>query len=122
MCIRDSHSRSSARSARRHLAAGDFYAHITTGDFFDVDPMPRDDAVIGNPPYVRYQDVAGASRAASQRAALWDGIRLTHLASSCAAFTIHSALFVRLGGRLGLVIPAECCLSTTQRNQDAEPR
>ena len=98
---------SSARSARRHLAAEDFHAHITTGDFFDIDPEPRYDAVIGNPPYVRYQDFAGASRAASQRAALRAGIRLTQLASSWAAFTIHSALFVRPGGRLGLVIPAE---------------
>lgn len=98
---------SSARRARRDLAAQDLNAHITTGDFFAVDPEPRYDAVVGNPPYVRYQDFSGASRAASQRAALRAGIRLTHLASSWAAFTIHSALFVRPGGRLGLVIPAE---------------
>lgn len=98
---------SSARRARHHLSAEGLNAHITTGDFFAVDPEPRYDAVVGNPPYVRYQDFSGARRAASQRAALRAGIRLTHLASSWAAFTIHSALFVRPGGRLGLVIPAE---------------
>lgn len=97
----------SARRARRHLATAGLKAHITTGDFFEVEPKPLYDAVIGNPPYVRYQDFAGASRVASQRAALRAGVRLTHLASSWAAFTIHSALFVRPGGRLGLVIPAE---------------
>lgn len=97
----------SARGARRHLARAGLTAHITTGDFFAVDPQPAFDAVVGNPPYVRYQDFAGASRAAGQRAALRADVRLTHLASSWAAFTIHSALFVRPGGRLGLVIPAE---------------
>lgn len=97
----------SARRARRHLAREGLRAHVTTGDFFAVDPVPRFDAVIGNPPYIRYQDFAGASRAASQQAALRAGVRLTHLASSWAAFTVHSALFVRLGGRLGLVVPAE---------------
>jgi adenine-specific DNA-methyltransferase len=97
----------SARRARRHLATAGLTAHITTGDFFEARPEPLYDVVIGNPPYVRYQDFTGASRAASQRAALRAGVKLTHLASSWAAFTIHSALFVRPGGRLGLVVPAE---------------
>ena len=99
--------RASAEQARRHLASAGLEARITTGDFFETEPKPRFDAVVGNPPYVRYQDFSGASRAASQAAALRAGVRLTHLASSWAAFTIHSALFVRPGGRLGLVIPAE---------------
>lgn len=68
---------SSARRARRHLAAHDLHAHITTGDFFAVDPRPRYGAVVGNPPYVRYQDFSGTSRAASQRAALRAGVRAT---------------------------------------------
>lgn len=32
---------------------------------------------------------------------------LTGLASSWAAFTVHSSLFLRKGGRLGMVLPAE---------------
>jgi hypothetical protein len=35
------------------------------------------------------------------------GVALTSLASSWAAFTVHAAMFVRPGGRLGLVLPAE---------------
>ncbi|MDQ4024494.1 MAG: SAM-dependent methyltransferase [Actinomycetota bacterium] len=35
------------------------------------------------------------------------GVSLTALASSWAAFTVHAALFLKRGGRLGLVLPAE---------------
>lgn len=72
-----------------------------------VPPEPIYDVVIGNPPYIRYQDFSGESRARSRAAALRGGVSLTGLASSWAAFTIHSALFLKNGGRLGLVLPAE---------------
>jgi adenine-specific DNA methylase len=97
----------SASSARSRLASLDLSAQIDVGDFFSVDPTPRFDAVIGNPPYVRYQDFSGELRARSRAAALRAGVSLTGLASSWAAFTVHSALFLKEGGRLGLVLPAE---------------
>lgn len=97
----------SAATARSLLAAAGRSAQISVGDFFEV-PGQRDfDAVVGNPPYVRYQDFSGEARAASRRAALSGGVSLTALASSWAAFTVHSAEFLRPGGRLGLVLPAE---------------
>ncbi len=82
-------------------------ASIVVSDFFDVPPTADFDAVIGNPPYIRYQDFTGRSRSASREVALRAGVRLTALASSWAAFVVCSALFLRPGGRLGLVIPAE---------------
>ena len=97
----------SARVARALLRAAGATARVRVSDFFAVEPDPSYDAVIGNPPYVRYQDFAGADRAASRRAALRAGVALTGLASSWAAFTVHSALFLKPGGRLGLVLPAE---------------
>lgn len=97
----------SADTARRLLAAEGHDVQISVGDFLRVKPSARYDAVIGNPPFVRYQSFSGESRAAAQRAALQAGVRLTNLASSWAAFTVHSALHVRHGGRLGLVLPAE---------------
>lgn len=97
----------SARAAEELLGTVGAAASIRVGDFFGVDPRPAYDAVIGNPPYVRYQEFSGASRAASRRAALRAGVALTALASSWAAFTVHSALFLKPGGRLGLVLPAE---------------
>ncbi len=63
--------------------------------------------MIGNPPFVRYQDFSGEARVRSRAAALRAGVPLTNLASSWAAFAVHSALFPRPGGRMGLVLPAE---------------
>lgn len=97
----------SAREARRILAGTGHRTTVRVADFFTLPPQPRFDAVIGNPPFVRYQDFTGEARARSREAALRAGVNLTRLASSWAAFTVHSALFLKPGGRLALVLPAE---------------
>jgi adenine-specific DNA-methyltransferase len=97
----------SAREARRILAGTGHPTQIKVADFFTLPPAARFDAVIGNPPFVRYQDFTGEARARSREAALKAGVNLTRLASSWAAFTVHSALFLKPGGRLALVLPAE---------------
>lgn len=97
----------SAHAAAELLHRAGFDAHIEVGDFFTVEPTGSYDAVIGNPPYIRYQDFAGEARARARAAALRAGVGLTSLASSWAAFTVHAALFLRPGGRMGLVLPAE---------------
>lgn len=93
--------------AKNRLEERGLSASIAESDFFDHEPGQLYDAVIGNPPYVRYQDFSGAARAKSLRAALAHGVRLTSLASSWAAFTIHASEFLSDDGRLGLVLPAE---------------
>lgn len=100
------HAASAALGERRVRAAGGA-PNIRVSDFFLVDPAPVYDAVIGNPPYIRYQDFSGKARARSRQAALRLGVSLSGLASSWAAFTLHAASFLRDGGRLGLVLPAE---------------
>ncbi|MGK2881859.1 MAG: N-6 DNA methylase [Mycobacterium sp.] len=97
----------SAALAREAVALAGGHAHIRVEDFFTVAAERRYDAVLGNPPYVRYQDHAGADRASSRLAALRAGVGLTGLASTWAAATVHAAEFLRPGGRLGLVLPAE---------------
>ena len=97
----------SANTALNLLTQQGYEASIAVGDFLRREPEAAYDAVIGNPPYVRYQAFSGESRAAAQRAALRAGVSLTSLASSWAAFTVHSALHVRPGGRLGLEPCAE---------------
>lgn len=97
----------SARVAEARVREARGVPRLTVDDFFHVEPEPRFDAVIGNPPYIRYQDFAGEARARARAAALRAGVALTGLASSWAAFTVQSALFLRPGGRLGLVLPAE---------------
>ena len=97
----------SARTARQRILAAGGVPQVVESDFFLVPPRPVYDALIGNPPYIRYQDFTGRSRARSREAALRAGVSLTGLASSWAAFTLHSALFLKDGGRMGLVLPAE---------------
>ncbi len=97
----------SVLEAEARLQAVGHSANIINGDFFDQHPEPRFDAVVGNPPFIRYQNFSGVARAKSLRAALAHGVRLTSLASSWAAFTIHASEFLKDTGRLGLVLPAE---------------
>jgi len=97
----------SAMRASFSLASTGTEATIHLGDFFDCDLPGQFDAVVGNPPYVRYQDFTGESRARAQQRALAHGVRVNGLASSWAPFVVHAATFLRPEGRLGLVLPAE---------------
>jgi adenine-specific DNA-methyltransferase len=77
-------------------------------DFFSVEPseLPSIDALIGNPPYIRYQEFNGTAALARQ-VALRAGVRLTRLASSWAPFVVHATSFVAPGGRFAQVLPGE---------------
>lgn len=97
----------SAMEAERLVKEAGGTSEVTVSDFFLLEPKPEYTAVIGNPPFVRYQDFTGEPRRRSREAALKAGVPLSGLASSWAAFTIHSSLFLKKGGRLGLVLPAE---------------
>lgn len=82
-------------------------------DFFGVLPedVGRVDAVIGNPPYIRYQRWTGPARDISLKRARDQGVVLSARASSWAAFVIHSCQFLSDDGRLGLVLPLELLTS-----------
>jgi hypothetical protein len=97
----------SADEAHQLLKGAGFTARIDVKDFFEFDSLRRFTAVVGNPPFVRYQNFSGTARARSLEAALAQGVRLSGLASSWAAFVVKAALHVAPEGRLGLVLPAE---------------
>lgn len=97
----------SAEEARRLVAEAGGEPRVVVKDFFLTEPTGSYSVVIGNPPYIRYQDFSGEARTRSREAALRAGVNLSGLASSWAAFTVHAALMLRKGGRLGLVVPAE---------------
>lgn len=109
----DVHQASLDESAA-NLARYGLRASFVRDDFFNVAtpdqlgcPLPEMDAVVGNPPFVRYQQHAGVARARSSRAALAQGVRLTGLASSWAALVVHACAFLKPEGRLAMVLPAE---------------
>lgn len=97
----------SAHSAKRALLDQGFDATIVVGDFFETDPKRQFDAIVGNPPFIRYQDFSGLARARSMEAALAQGVRLSGLASSWAAFVVRASQYLAQDGRLALVLPAE---------------
>jgi len=85
--------------------AEDFFA-LSTPDKLDA-RLPQVDAVIGNPPFVRYQEHAGLGRKRAQRAAMEQGVRISGLASSWAALLVHACGFLKPEGRLAMVLPVE---------------
>jgi adenine-specific DNA-methyltransferase len=99
------------RSLLRQVNAA---ADLRQGDFFEQ-PSPRQldaelpwvDAVVGNPPFVRYHEHRGETRRRSAAAALAEGVRLSGLASSWAALLVHACAFLKPEGRVAMVVPAE---------------
>ncbi len=82
---------------------------VRHSDFFDLLPgdLPMADAVVGNPPFIRYQRFTGEARRTALRRAEEAGVRISRLASSWAPFLVHSIRFVKAGGRLAMVAPIE---------------
>ena len=91
------------------LAQHDESATLLHQDFFDLAPdaTVQFAAVVGNPPYIRYHRFRGEARRKAQLAAAAGGVVLNGLASSWAAFVVHSARFLGPDGRLAFVLPAE---------------
>src|SRR5262249_28721603 len=110
-----------ARFTRDRLlsSAGLPFANVRVASFFSL-PPPNDlfgspegvDVVIGNPPYIRYQEFAGEARGEALERAAGSGVQLNRLASSWAHFVAHAIAFVRPGGRLALILPAELIHTT----------
>ena len=97
----------SARNAVTRLRDAGFDASVVAADFFDHEPPTSYEAVIGNPPFVRYQSFSGEARTRGLEAALAQGVRLSGLANAWAAFVVKAALHLAPEGRLALVLPAE---------------
>ncbi|HLL90956.1 MAG TPA: N-6 DNA methylase [Tepidisphaeraceae bacterium] len=82
---------------------------LVLGNFFDIAGRlgSRFDAVIGNPPYIRYQAFAGPDRLSARRELAKGAVELSELASAWAPFVVRSTGLLRDGGRLAMVLPME---------------
>jgi adenine-specific DNA methylase len=78
-------------------------------DFFELTQWPLEtvDAVIGNPPFIRYQRFTGDTRRAALARCSDSGVVLPELCSAWAPFLVHCISKLRTGGRLAMVIPME---------------
>jgi adenine-specific DNA-methyltransferase len=83
--------------------------NLVHSDFFKLKPkqLPLLDAVVGNPPFIRYQSFKGDGREAALAKLKAKGVTLNSLASSWAAFAVGSTTLLRQGGRLAFVLPME---------------
>ena len=96
-------------AGQRDAGVGASVHRLVRGDFLSFVPgqdLPVVDAVVGNPPYVRYQGFNGSGTLGHDLAAR-AGVRLTRLASSWAPFVVHGTTFLKEGGRMAQVLPAE---------------
>lgn len=84
---------------------------LILGDFFSIAPRLERlfTAVVGNPPFVRYQKFSGEGRRMALSLARASGVELSRLSSSWAPFIIASVQCLKAGGRLAMVVPAEIC-------------
>lgn len=80
--------------------------HVVSSDFFDYQGAEFD-AVIGNPPFIRYQSFSGPSREKAIFRCAQAGVSISKLTSSWAPFVICSGEMLAEGGRLGFVLPTE---------------
>ncbi len=91
-------------------------AKIITSDFFSHTCDEGEfDAVVGNPPYIRYHHFSGAMRAQALERTLSQGVTLSELTSSWAPFLVHASTFLCKDGRLAFVLPMELLLTDYAR-------
>jgi adenine-specific DNA-methyltransferase len=83
--------------------------NLILSNCFDLGPDAIRDvnAVVGNPPFIRYQRFSCEARRRALARAAEQGVRLSELSSSWAPFLVHGTSMLSPGGRLAMVVPAE---------------
>jgi adenine-specific DNA-methyltransferase len=99
-------------SERLHVPNGSQLAQIDIGDFFTYCQLYLFeercfDAVIGNPPFIRYQNFPENHRAIAFYLMQKAGLHPNRLTNSWVPFLVAATLLLKKTGRLAMVIPAE---------------
>ena len=89
----------------------DGQAVVHAGDFFEwflrEHPLAAFDAVVGNPPFIRYQSFLEEHRQRAFAIMRAEELHPSRLTNAWLPFVVASTLALRPGGRLALVLPAE---------------
>ncbi len=106
-------SESVANLAKRRVPGASVYQ----SDFFEwaSSSIERFDAVLGNPPFIRYQNFNGATRQLALTLARRQGAEFSGLSSSWAPFLVAASGLLKPGGRMAFVTPAEIGHATYAR-------
>ncbi len=92
--------------------ASTYGTKVIFGDFFgfykdNIEGKQKFDVIIGNPPFIRYQNVDVASREIAFELMRSAGLHPNKLTNIWLPFLVLSALALSKNGKLGMVIPAE---------------
>lgn len=88
-------------------------AEIYVGDFLEwaIKQMaigtPKFDAVVGNPPFIRYQYLPEDAQGKAEKIFSLLGLPFTKHTNAWVPFVLSSVALLEPGGRLGMIIPAE---------------
>src|SRR5690606_25155195 len=83
---------------------------VETSDFFSWWTRPERplfDAVVGNPPFIRYQSFPEPHRSRAMEIMNAQGLSPNRLTNIWVPFVVAAAAALRPGGRMALVLPAE---------------
>lgn len=105
--------------AQKAAVRGGSATRVIAGDFFawfrDNRPDAAFDAVLGNPPFIRYHDFPEEHRQAAFSLMRKEGLHPTRLTNAWLPFVTAATRALRAGGRLALVLPAELLQVTYAR-------
>lgn len=97
---------SEARKAMRHgacIICQDFFTYYESS----IQNRVKYDVVLGNPPYIRYQNFDKGFREIAMKLAAQHGFNLNRLSNIWLPFVLLSSVALNDTGRLGMVLPAE---------------
>jgi len=85
--------------------------NLRTGDFFEFvknsSEINRFDVVLGNPPFIRYQNFPRKQRDIAEKILSKNEIHLNKLTNAWAFFLLVSVLLLKENGKIAMVLPAE---------------
>lgn len=92
--------------------ASGYGTKVVSGDFFgfykdNIEGKQKFDVIIGNPPFIRYQNVDAVSREIAFQLMRNAGLHPNKLTNIWLPFLVLSALALSENGKIGMVIPAE---------------
>lgn len=114
------HSREAAKAEERassicpegsefKILRGDFFSHALKWGLAEplFSTQVSFDAVVGNPPFIRYQHFPEEQRSRAFHIMHQFGLNPNKLTNAWVPFLVASTVLLKEGGRLGMVIPAE---------------
>lgn len=93
----------SIQNVTSHMEVGDFLTWVLRR----MESKPEFDAVVGNPPFVRYQYLSDEMQTRAQNIIRRFGLRFTKHTNAWVPFVVGALNRLKPGGRLAMVVPAE---------------